>query len=636
MRMSVRVRPFELGSEDEDPSLILTGRSKELSAVGIITEPDVGDVETSDNVSIFRWNQFLLILLPQFFNPYSFPFIALFLPMLALNIIGMDRPMTAVAWLIKLPLFSLINAAPLLVIGAFMASTSDLNGIVSGTLRADAIATLTQFACLRFSICIKYAFLTRTTFLTRLRVWATSAERNDEQLVSSWFVITHETIIREVDIAVLQQSSHGPKDAVITLKARDLPRFLALLRYKNACFEITKALGFGAESGDMAVEGVVGGGGGEEEDRVGLATGVSASSAPSFSSSKPPLSPDTLLHIPVPIFVEAIELAVQTELFPKMARVDFFLQTLSIFSTFATTIIRYYYGIPPTGSTTLQFIVIVGQWVANFFIAGVVFKFMIIGAVDHHRRALTLELLGRFFSPDICNGRVTEPVISFRFFGQTRAFLAARAVLFSFGTLYHERLILVTSMQLVIYLILSIYCIITFFVTNVGDIGPLIAVYTLMIVIVLPAFFCVGLGLWEAAKANDEAHRHVSIVANARMRLRFAHYDETATDAVTATDLASTSDAATSSTMQCGINTASLSPRRSFLPPDAATSAVLSLLIDVERALKEQHESSPISILGMPATWNLAQTFFGFILSLVTLSTTLFFSRLTGTSSTDF
>jgi hypothetical protein len=57
-------------------------------------------------------------------------------------------------------------------------------------------------------------------------------------------------------------------------------------------------------------------------------------------------------------------------------------------------------------------------------------------------------------------------------------------------------------------------------------------------------------------------------------------------------------------------------------------SRTLELLREVERTLKRQSETSPISILGIPATWSLTQKFFGFILSLETLGATLLFSRL--------
>jgi hypothetical protein len=59
-----------------------------------------------------------------------------------------------------------------------------------------------------------------------------------------------------------------------------------------------------------------------------------------------------------------------------------------------------------------------------------------------------------------------------------------------------------------------------------------------------------------------------------------------------------------------------------------STSRTLELLREVERTLKRQSETSPISILGIPATWSLFQKFGGVLLSLETLGTTLLFSRL--------
>jgi hypothetical protein len=544
--------------------------SKEEGESTSIMRPDADadEEEISDSTSTFRWSQFLTMLLPQCFLPFSLPIVALFSPGAALNFAGIPKPPSIVFLVVFFPLVLFLGAAPVVTIVAWLMSPSDTDTVVAGTLRADAIHVAASYACLRLAICVKYAFIPHTKFMQRLRTWASSQERNDEQLISGWMNINRATIVREVAVAVLRHSSYA--SAQLSLKAKELPRLYAILDSPDARAIIVQSLVSEVETGD------------EKESS-------STPSSPFVST------PDAIIHIPVSTFAEALETAAQSrvKLLNQWTSALFFF--LSILTTFASTIIRRVYHEPIIGSTTIQHVIIIGHWISNFLVMGVTYNFLIIGAVDHRRRASSLEILGRCFSTGVRNGRATEPVLAFNTLEQTRAFLATRGILLNFGSKFHERLILVTSFQLVVFVILACYCILTFLLTTADDVGSLISSYIVLLVLVTPAFVCCGFGILEAAKANDEAHRHVSIVVNARMSLRFAAHEENGPT--------------------------------SPLPDDSVIKQVLLLLYDVERSLKEQ---TTISILGVPATWALAQTFFGFIFSLITVGTTLFFSKLTG------
>ena len=561
--------------DSESTSIMSTSHSRTFSS-NSITDTDADEEEIGDSTSTFRWSQFLAMLLPQCLLPFSIPLVALFSPNAALNFAGIPHPPSYFYLFVVLPVFMCLNAAPLVTIVAWLMSPSDTDTVIAGTLRADAIHVAASYACMRLAVCVKYAFIPHKNFVQRLRTWVSTQDRSNEQLISGWMTINHATIVREVAIAVLRHSSYA--SAQLSLKAKELPRLYAILDSPDARAIIIQSLiREAAELGD------------DKE---------SSNTSPTALTST--LPPDAIVHIPIPAFAEAIETAAQSRVkfISKMAAAFLFL--LSFFTTFSTTIIRLVYQENVIGTTTIQHIIIIGHWISNVIILGLTYNFLIIGAVDHRRRASSLEILGRCFSSGVRNGRATEPVLSFNTLEQTRAFLAARGILLSFGGKFHERLIIVTSFQLIVFVILAAYCILTFLLTTSNDVGPLISSYVVLMVLVTPAFICCGFGLWEAAKANDEAHRHVSVVVNARMSLRFAAHEENG-------------PCATSSPL-----------------PYAQ---VLLLLFDVERSLKEQHESSPISILGIPATWGLAQTFFGIIVSLVTVGTTLFFSQLTGRSN---
>ena len=661
------------GAVDSDERTnILDRHSRAFATVGVSDEKVNGDglvddgVERDMGVSHFNWSQFWASILPQFLFPFSILFIAPFAPGYAANILALARPGTLVESLVALNLTFMLTI-PFVTIVAWALLPHDTDKMIAGTLRADAIHVAACLTSIRLAICIKYAYLSPKVFAERLRHWATTKERRKEQLITGWLTLSKKIIHQEVAATVLRNLHHGSRDAVLQVEAKDLPRLLAILSGDAARAIIVTALGLNDEAAREANKGTeaeavkstgaeveaakstVGAYCGEVKTaviassavktaviaaspslndqletalreggdleplplRTGLRGGVAEAAVTSVRAAAAadanatiPVPASRLLHIPASSFVEALELSAQHGVTSITHRASGLFFLLSIITTFGSTFIRYIFHLPILGTSTLESVVIIGHWISNIFIMGATFLFLAIAAIDHRRRAITLQSLGLFFSPGTRAGRSTEPVLFLDSFEQTRAFFAVREMCLTFGCVFHERLIRVSSMQLVVFIMLAGYSIITLFLADGGDTGPLVSAYIVLIVLVMPAFIVCAFGLWEAAKANDEAHRHVSIIANVRIAMRLAepaNVRETGFEATTTTATTRASE----------------------------LSQLLILLTDVERCIKEQHEASSISILGIPATWSLAQNYVGFVISLATLGTTLFLSRLT-------
>ena len=295
------------------------------------------------------------------------------------------------------------------------------------------------------------------------------------------------------------------------------------------------------------------------------------------------------LRVPVPAFVEALQAAAQARVAGFVNGSFRLLLLLSVFGSLSNLTWRAVFGIPSFGHVPAQAVVVVCHWVSTALLGAFTWSFMLIGAFDHSRRAKAHELLGKFFSPGVLEGATTPPILRLDSLPQTRAFLAARGVLREFGALYHARLVLVTSVLVAIMTLLAFYCVITMYVTSAGRFELLIPTFSTLHVVALPGFVCCALGLRHAAEANMEAARHVAVVAGTRLAVRMAPGFEEARDAT-----------------------------------------LLQLLADVETALREQHASEPLSVLGLPASRGLAQSFAGFVVSVETVALTVFLSRLTG------
>jgi hypothetical protein len=372
-------------------------------------------------------------------------------------------------------------------------------------------------------------------------------------------VLTSSTISREVAIAVTKQAEASK--AFFGIKRQALPRLFAVFDCEESkkIIEISLGINGSTEIVDLSV-----------------------------------MSSDEQLFIPVSVFVEALQLSAQKQSLSLSSFSRKFLMMVSAIGTFASSIVRFSFGVPVLGDTLIEHIIIIGHWISNLVFMGITFQFIAIGAIDHSRRRLALKMLGKAFTPGVKNGESTPPALVFDTHHQTRAFLAARGVLHFFGCAFHERLVLVTSVQIVVFSLFAAYSIISLFLAPEHAIGEIISAFIVLQVLVMPAFLCCGAGLWYAALANDEAVRHVSVIVNARLNMVLT---QRFSDNVSDVD-------------------------------HESTSRTLELLREVERTLKRQSETSPISILGIPATWSLFQKFGGVLLSLETLGTTLLFSRL--------
>ena len=523
------------------------------------------EVDATENEIVrFRWNQFLGQLFPQFLYPLSLPFVACFVsPYAARNLIGI----VPTSWK-TIPIFFIFwfaSLAPLITLGAEIYSPTHSYGLIEGTLRADIVHVLAAYISLRLGVCIKYAYMLPTTYLERTRKIPPESERREEQLISGWFVLTNNTISREVAIAAKKQAEASK--AFFGISKSALPRLFSV---------------FDCEESKQIIE-----------NALGLTTELSSSSSSSFSTSES--SSDEQLFIPVSSFVEALQLSAQKQSLELTSFSRRFLMGVSVIGTFASTLIRFSLRAPVLGYTTLQSIIIIGHWISNIVTMGITFQFIAIGAIDHNRRRLALKMLGKAFIPGVKDGETTPPALLFNTHHQTRAFLAARGVLHFFGCAFHERLVLVTSVQIIVFSLFAAYSIISLFLAPEDAIGELISAFIVLQVLVMPAFICCGAGLWFAALANDEAVRHVSVLVNARLNMVLTQ-------------------------RFCSDNVSEVDHE--------STSRILELLREVERVLKRQAETSPISILGIPATWSLFQKFGGVLLSLETLGTTLLFSRL--------
>ena len=541
---------------------ILPSYSK--SSEQLVVSSEVVDVSGEENEIIrFRWSQFLDQVLPQFFYPLSIPFVACFISISAARNLMGPIP-NSLSMITIYSIFQIASLAPLITIAANLYSPIHSGDSIYGTLRADVVHVLAAYISLRLGVCIKYAYMLPTTYQERKRMIPPESDRRDEQLISGWYKLSRSTISREVSIAVTKQAQASKAFFKIRKEA---------LHVLYTVFDC-------------------------DESKEIIETALQIKNEKSDENNNTEISSTTVeyehVFIPISSFVEALQVSAQKQTTSLMSFSKYFLMFVSIVGTFASSLVRFLLNAPILGENTQQMIIIIGHWISNIVYMNVTFQFIAIGALDHSRRRLALKMLGKAFTPGVKNGEATSAALQFSTHQQTRAFLATRGVLHSFGCAFHERLVLVTSVQIVVFLLFAAYAIISLFLAPEFATGDLVSAFVVLQVLVMPAFLCCGTGLWFAALANDEAIRHVSIIVNARLNMILA---------------------------------SRFSENSNEYDHDSI-SRTLELLREVERTLKRQSETSPISILGIPATWSLTQKFFGFILSLETLGATLLFSRL--------
>ena len=511
----------------------------------------------------FRWRQFLIQLPLQLGNPFLLPLIALFVsPGAAANVAGVPNPFRLWQSVAMLFVFTMAGA-PLITLVAWALSPVESDPLLTATLRAEVIQTMVIYFCMRLSISIKYSYMQPSVFAARLSTWATSSERLEEQLIYGWRQLSGATIAREVRLAVARHPC-ASEAAAFEVSAATLPRLRA---------------GFGCEAAAAIIDGALAAVAAAGEGREGEAGGGGGSGGSGCGPHR----------IPVSAFAEALQVAAQARVI-GFVKISFrILLLLSLLAASSNVAWRAAFGVSLFGNVPLQALVVAGHFVATALLGAFTWSFMLIGAYDHLRRAKAHELLGKFFTPGLVDGAATPPILRLDSVEQTRAFLFARGILIEFGATYHARLVVVTSVLAAIMTLLSVYCVITLYVTSVGAFVLLIPTFNTLHAVALPGFVCCALGLRYAAEANTEAARHVAVVASSRLGIRMAP---------------------------------------GFM--EARDAPLLQMLFDVEDALKEQHEAAPLTILGLPASRGLAQSFAGFVATVETVALTVFLSRMTG------
>lgn len=513
----------------------------------------------------FSARQFLQQALLQFTYPLSVLPAALFLSRgFALNLLGVGAPFRPAA-VLPTVLFFVFSLAPFVVVAAYAAAPTNANSWVAATLRSDTLHVAIAFISQRLTVSIKYAFIPRAAYLSRLARWTPSRELQAEQLVTGWFHIDKRIIAREVDVAVALRQPSAPREA-FELHDAALPRLLAVLRATEARAVLDEALG-GAVARAAA-----------DSSSSSAAAAAPAADASACEGAAPVAGPP-LLRVPVVALVNAIMLEAISRERQFGFALQAFLFLVAFCGTFTTTFIRAAVGAPLLGLDALEALVIVGHWVANLIIMPVTFSFLAIGAIDHRRRATSHRLLGELFR---ALPRGCPPALAFESTAQACAFLTARSLLLAFGEAFHERLVLVISTSLVVFAALSAYCLATLYTSTSAF--YVVSSIVLLHVLVLPSFLCSAFGLFEAGKINEHLRKHVSLVVDARVRLRLA---------------------------ACAL-----------APLDAR---VLGLLEDVERLMVEQQNSHPVAILGIPASAALFKSFVGTYASLETAALTAVF-----------
>jgi hypothetical protein len=492
--------------------------------------------------SRFRCSQFCQQLPVQVFFPFSLPFACLLCsPGFALNAIGVARPFSWAG--VGSFLISFCQAMPLLC-AVFWALSSPLaSTVAAATLRADLIHVLVVAIVFRVAVTVKYAYIPPAVYRRRLREWAPTAERRGEQLISGWQYLTPEKVRAEVGAAAERE----PMDA--------RPLFF-LLHGDAALARLRAELRCGAAG--ALVEGAA------VERGAGAAGG------------------GRVLAVPCVALTEAIILAAERESAAYARAAGAVNFGVSLAATAATAVLRAACGVPQLGDDVYQLLVIVTHWVANAFLLGAALVFLNVGAVDHFRRARSNALLGGLFT--VPRGGVgsasAAPALDLTAFENTRAFLAARRLLASFGDTYHERLVIITAISLAFYAAVAAYVLVVLVSAPPGGLGVMLSPFILLHVLVAPAFACILAGLLQAARANREMHGHVAVVVEAAVRARLA--------------------------LEGGGAQAGRAP------------PCFALLKDAERLLRATGEAAAIKILGFEVTPTLVKSFLGAWVSLET------------------
>lgn len=515
-------------------SSVSPAADRDVTAVSDDVSSDVDPMEHSH----FSWLQFIQQAPTQLLYPYSImPAIIFFSPGFAANLTGLSRPASA-GGIFGGVLFALMGGAPLITVVAWLLSSSSADLNFASTTQADVIHVVVLLLSFRIAITFKYAYMDRKTYVRRIKSWVSTEERSDEQLISGWQFIKPYLVKRHVKLSMAAQRWDV---SFITVSLRDgaLSRILSFLK----C----------ADARDVLIEAAT-----ADEKNGGIHVGALAEAI---------------------ILSAAEEASAYGKLLFRASMM------ISVLSTVATAILRAALGLPALGYSRSDAVVVIAHWIGNLFVLGAVFAFLMIGAVDHFRRTRASYLLRHIFSK---HSGPLGPMVELDSLQNVRAFMAVRGVLASFGAIYHERLVLVLSCNLVIYLLVAAYVVVTLFRAPSGALFMILCPFLLLHVLVAPAFLCIALGLKEAAFANIESRRLVGVVIEARLRLRFSEL------------------------MQ--------------------EQGIFDLLKDCQSDIKNDDEQR-IKILGFDASIRMLQSFLGAWASLETICITLFMTKVFATAS---
>lgn len=526
-------------------------------------DTDTADVLIADAVGMrLHLGQFAEQMLVQMLLPLSVLYLVpAHSVAAAANVMSVPRPFTCIAALI-FGIAQVFLTTPLVVFVAWSlpGALDGASPATAAVLRADVIVVAAGFIMHRLAISIKYGFQSRAVYAGRMSRWATMQDRLDDQLFASWFVLSRDTIAREIRTAMtLLDDDEG--DTAFT----PAPEAFALLRSSL-----------------------------HSDARAYLDS--ACASTPKGSSQQ---------HtVPVSVLASALLLNVNSETGGLVLMLQRVTTVFGIVATFGTTILRACLSLPLLGENFTEGVVIVAHWVADFLLLPVVFTFLAVGLVDHTRRTRVMDGMARLFRPSplrlgagtvgLLATAVRPPVLSLASVADMRAFLALRRLLLAFGSGFHVRLVTVLSADLCVLAAVAAVSVLEALTAPVTDgSGTILSPVLLFFILVVPGVALCALGLFAAAAANFASSQLVSVVVQARFRLRATAFDS-------------------------GIAS----------PPQ--TLALFSLLDDMERALREN--TPPITIFGVAATPALASSLVG---AFVSIATVLVSGSITRLSSAD-
>ena len=521
-------------------------------------DSDVDAAIASDAIgSLFHLSQFLEQFMVQALVPLSVLYLVIAHSCAAAaNVLSVPRPFHG-GFAAIFATAQLISMMPIAVLVCWcMRGPANAEGDAgTAVLRVDVIAIAAIFVMHRLAICIKYAFQPRAVYARRMALWVTYQERLDDQLFASWFKLTKPTIEREV------------KAAVATLTEDEA----------SAAFELPPASLARLRAGMHADA---------RADLAGLDGGGEGATPP----------PGARVRLPASTLAAVLLSHVNEVTSWQVLGLQRATSAAGMVSMFSTTILRGALGLPVLGNTPLETCIIASAWVSNLLLLPTVFTFLSVGVVDHSRRERALEALSRLCrTSSLATGStralavgmlaeaVQPPTLPLECVGDVRAFLATRSLLLNFGASFHSRLVVVIISDLAVTLGVAAYCIFTILTASISvSAAAIVAPLTLYHALVLPALVLCALGLFTAARTNFAAAAGATVVAQARLLVRIK-----------------------------GAN--------SGVADEGAQVALISLMDDVERLLRDTAVVPPVTVLGLAATPSLTNAVLGGLFSLETL-----------------